>query len=710
MLNKIIADKNRKLSDQEIHGIIDTAMLLGLNKMSAKAAENEMIRLIEVKTPVANLDVADKLKILLVIIERIPEIHASISNRRISESVINNIMEMSMRRLHVDIETRKLINAYRIINPVRHNLNSMLDNGATVLVGERAPTLNEAAELYVKMYGNNEINTENFTIPNKADFINSQGHVSLSPELRMNSIKLLEKLVDKYFNNEHKISENKEIAKTVLSVIKLSGEAALQTIFDRIQHGKINPLGKNPEIITFAGTANPLHYPHILTALEALAYSDHGEVVEFLTHAIDPRKSDLLHFFHRFEIATEVISQFSPLIRMHPKDVAMHNELTELAKKGDEIRDIDLATAYSARSLITQDGRELPVSAGTTLSYLPADGETKLFQMMMTAKERINKFLTYIAGSDHRKVVDTHKKSMGLMLDTVGKLALEVKKYHEDKELEYNREWHTVQFLCNIRNPKDINNAALLRQFGMFVFGLEKGLLSPQVIKSAFESTDRHNLVNGPVMENYDFIKENMTDNFELSKVYIGTQLNKIVPETILNKSILYNVDDLSDKTHFTIENAITASGVDAAQVIADIVNIKNELLTALPTLAKKEFNNLLDQKSVEVMQKILGITDMKNEKDVITAINHFLGIRLVENYASTSFSSTQVRDYFNGKATNSWAALMLPMHSLMNILNLISRVDGPYHDQAKGAYKIKNTLSMPDAGLTNLAERLEEK
>ncbi|OGI09505.1 MAG: hypothetical protein A2Y40_08955 [Candidatus Margulisbacteria bacterium GWF2_35_9] len=624
-----------------------------------------------------------------------------------SKDITGGIIDMNKKIASVN--EFKHVTASDIIDPMTSKLFSMLDDISIKLIGEKSPTTKDAYSWYKQLYEDDAVNTMGYHIPKPTDIFTADGRVFLNKELRMQSIILLDKFVKVYFKNDNPVQGNEDKAKIVLSVLKLSAKSAFDAIKDKIAKGSIDPNRANPSIITLAGTGNPTHYPHILTMLEALAYSDRGDYVEFMTHAIDRRKDDLFHFFHRFDMSVDTLKEFYPLIKMHELDKEMHQELRDLAKEGVEVnpKKVTPDTAFSISHFTDNAGTTHSIdSSKSKLNLLTADGESKFYRIMKSAIRGIEVFLSYISGSDHRNILDTNKNTLGLMLDTVSKLALKVKQFHNDPSIDFNKADHHVAYLCNVRDPKELNNQHLLKQLGMIFLGLEKYLLDPEKITSVmadiFDPNKKLTVKDIP-KENYEFIRKHMNDYYAVNNSYIEEAL-RIDPVELMNRPVLYNIDDRTDKTQFTMMDVIKSSGVNQ-EFLEQLINSEITMLyTTISHGKRKVFDEMIGKVAVSIMQKALGIKNLKDDEAVTKAIEKFLGIELNVNYASPSFSSTQVRNYFSGQSTENWAALFLPVTTIDFIDKKIHAQTGPYIDEANEVYGIKSTIeTIPDAGIKTL-------
>lgn len=580
------------------------------------------------------------------------------------------------------------VSGNKLVGPIKTAYFSMIDKMSFAIGVESLQDIGEIYYYFAKLFSDRAVNKEGYEVPLLND-IYKNGRFFLNEELRMNIINLINRLPDIYFNDEIKLSENKEIAKVVFAVLKASALSAFDTIEQKINLGKINPNKENPNRLFFAGTGNPMHHAHIITMLEALAYSENMDTVEVLIHSIDPRKTDLLNFFHRFTMNEDVLGIFAPLVRMHELDKAMHDQLLAIQEKGVEVDNVNLVTAYTADAIIDKNNNRIELSEGSKLEFLPADGESKLFMVMRGLKKGISVNLGYIAGSDHRKSMDTHKKNLGLMLDTIGKIALEVKAQNNDKTLGFNKKDHTISYVCNVRDPKKIDNNALMMQFGLSLLDLEHSLLSPEKLESAMkviQSGDEP--MSAVIIGNMNFIETNMK-NYSLTQEYIRSKLTAVSGDEMLGSFLIYNVDDSSDKTVFTLQDAIDTNGANKNEVIGFIDTQKAEILKK-DLITKEDLNDL----SLRIMKKVLNIGDLSDDGAVLAAIEKFLGIKLETNFASTSFSSTQVRDYFTG-STESWAAIWLPSTTMEFIAELMGNSEySGYSSDAENPYGIANAVS----------------
>ena len=704
MLNKVVSSVGRNISDKQIQEIFINAEGILHSKRNYIQAMEQVLIGINAFCPLEKLSEEDKMAIFRILNDRLVKISGY--PKLVQQAKATITMAIGSPEITPEKEFSKTI-----VGPINEKYVSMLEAVSQKLIGEKLLSLDEAVAYYQKLYKDPKINTNGIEIPSKEDLFTIEGSVFLNKEFRMNSINLLNKFVKEYFKNENRIVSNKDKVKVVLSVLMLSGVSALNAIQNKIESGLINPLKENPSLITLAGTGNPIHFAHILTALEALAYSDDGDVVEFIVHAIDPRKTDLLHFFHRFSMDVDILKEFQPLIRMHDLDDVMHKKLGKLAEGGIFVNNIVLDSAYTAGQIIasSEDGEiELSLNPESVLKFIPADGESKFYKIMEKAKKGEAKHLAYIAGSDHRNVLDTHKKTMGLMLDTIGKLALKVKQFNAMTSLEYNSVDHTVAYLCNVRDPKEIDNQKLLRQLGFILLGLEKHLLDPAIVGKTFRDTNIEAIKEGDqIIDNYFFIKEHMTSDYEIRTNYYIAVLNKLNKSTLLDQKLLWNVDNVEDKTVFNLRDAITALEADQEEIMDFIIETRDELLKILSLKGKTEFLKSLESKTLEIMQKILKIENIQNGDEVTSALEKLLGIKLKVNYASTAFSSTQVRDFFTGKSTEGWASLFLPLKTLGFIEKLLKTENAYYMEEAHTAYGIDDTLSSkPDAGITSLLRK----
>lgn len=599
----------------------------------------------------------------------------------------------------------------KLVGPIRSAYLSMIDSMSLTLNIEPMHDIEELHSYFSLLFKDNDVlldsikenpkGKKEYQVPALSD-IYKNGKVFLDKELRMDTINLINSFPNVYFNDETNLSENKETAKIVIAALKITAMSALDTIEQNINLGKTNPNKENPNRLFFAGTGNPMHHAHMITMLEALAYSDRMDTVEVLIHAIDPRKTDLLNFFHRFTMNEEVLETFAPLVRMHKLDKTMHSQLVEDLGKGVEVDNVNLATAYTADAVLDKSENKIELPDGSKLEFLPSDGESKLFMVMRTLESGKQISMGYIAGSDHRNYMDTHKKNLGLMLDTIGKIALQVKAQNGDESLGFNTKDHTISYMCNVRDIKDIDNNALMVQFGLTMLGLEHASLSSKKLAAAMEKIDAGDEDITPVIQkNKDFIDANMKD-YVITQEYIRETLMSVSGEEMLGSRMLYNLDNSNDNTVFTLADALKSSGADKNEVLAYIDDQKKALL-AQSTISIDDLNEL----SLKVMVKALNITDTKDDEAVLDAIENFIGIKLQINYASTSFSSTQVRDYFEGKS-ESWAAMFLPFDTVRFIGDLIdnSQKSG-YSSDAENPYKIGNTLKTDkNSGIGKLLQR----
>lgn len=597
-----------------------------------------------------------------------------------------------------------------MIAQIKENFNRMLDQAAQVVLGTPAPAISELYDFLLKMYADPLLNRACFE-PVPRESIIMESTLTLTAGVRGQIIDLFNEFVVQNFNNETPLSKYPDKVRILLSVIKLAGLAALDAIEVKIQHGRLDPSRVHPHKIEFAGTNNPSHYPHILTCLETLAYADQGDVVEYLIHAVDPRKTDLLHFYHRFKMGVDIIRYFEPLIQVHDLDRQLYDRICQLAEEGIAFEGsvITLDTPYTARAIHTTTGKMLTITDDDILRFLPADGESKFYRIMSQVEPGIEQHLAYVAGSDHRNLVDTHKLNMGLMLDTVGKLALKAREYNDHHEVPFNFLEHHVSMICNIRRPDDINNEALLVQLGLTFLGLEPMLLSRDKLITAYAKFEAKKIQHpAQIKLNVAFIRENMTPDFFLKKAYFQQQLNALRGQYLLSRPLLKDFDNPENDTMLTLADALTSSEQTLGYFELELqleISCLLEQLDRLDLSTPEGYQHFVrgaSQSAVRLMCNALGLPGTHDADRMLAAIEKFLGISLKVNFASTAFSSTQLRSYFVGESTESWAAMMLPFPTLQFIKRLISTSAPYYRAEAHKAYDISTTMkTLPKAGIS---------
>jgi nicotinic acid mononucleotide adenylyltransferase len=162
-------------------------------------------------------------------------------------------------------------------------------------------------------------------------------------------------------------------------------------------------------IAIFPVAANPPHWAHILTAIDAIAEYKLDKVI-FLVNGTDPRKPDLIDLKYRYEMMHNAADIFAPFLTF-----------SNIAEE-----------PYMDKAL-------------------PLIGEFTLFKFLkLNNKTKMN--IYYIAGSDHlnRTVIKNGEEQ----LDTVGHLEENI----QQKLLGYNSQQHTIKALFVSRNSQEFQN------------------------------------------------------------------------------------------------------------------------------------------------------------------------------------------------------------------------------------------------------------
>ncbi len=627
------------------------------------------------------------------------------------------------KKIIADVADAREVVAIKTYNEICSAYDVGLTETAKLIIEKKLPSLEESVKYLIDMYHDKNVNPENFSQPEMSEIL-VNGKVILSQERRLEIIDLFSNIQDVYCNDEHKLSQHENIAFQILSVLKLSAFAAANEIYERIKSGSIDPWSKIKKIINFAGTANPLHWAHLVSMLQSVAYSIEANRIDVVAHIYDFRKidpenpNDMAAFINRYYVAKETLKPFGSIYGFNDLDTKIYNRLCELADQGLEVINYVLdPSGYFATDIVVKDRNgntsQLPTTeANEVLRYAPADGESKLAYMVAQFEAGVPAYLAHFAGDDHYNICDTHKNLLRLMMDSIGKVAFIVKRSKTELNSVFNSGIHQVAALFNVRNKKNIDNIKLLRQFGYFVLGLEEALMDPKKIKKAYSANNSHGLTvleKQRIEDRRGFIERNMDLlTFRLKDSYILSMLNDINEDEIAERAVLRNVDDSTDILQFTINDFIDSSGVDIQDVKDQIINIKGELITAL-NVSRDEFDKLIPVKAREIMQVILDIENTSSHEIVIKAICNALGIELTTNFATVQHSSTFGRNFFKGIPTEPWAALFIPVSTLKIIFNdLLSKSgDAPYDQLARETYDINKGINEQGSAIAKIAEKL---
>jgi arylsulfatase A-like enzyme/nicotinic acid mononucleotide adenylyltransferase len=227
------------------------------------------------------------------------------------------------------------------------------------------------------------------------------------------------------------------------------------------------PLNKKIKIGIFPISANPPHWAHLFTALDAIIDNKLDKIV-FLCNGNDPRKPDLIDVKIRYEMLEKSIKLFEPFFTF--------SNLAEFAYMDDS---------------------------------LPLIGEYTVFKLLKLNKEsEIDVF--YMAGSDH---LNRYKEKDGKRsLDTVGLLEQNI----ENKILEFNNKLHTVKALFVARDETEFTeNYAKIEDPKIKILHLSPTMVftSTQIREAIKEGVNKEHLIPLPYI-NYKILKKHNIEFF----------------------------------------------------------------------------------------------------------------------------------------------------------------------------------------------------
>jgi len=240
---------------------------------------------------------------------------------------------------------------------------------------------------------------------------------------------------------------------------------------------------------------------------------------------------------------------------------------------------------------------------------------------------------------------------------------------------------------------------------GLHLLGLDNINFSKKNVNATYENIKKAARATDRQIENIELLEKMMiidNKNFYYDYNILKEKLKEAID---LDRAVLSNVDDASDKTKFTLGDLLEVGGKSKS----DFKSFYDKKIKQFYEIGKNDF---ADQETFikDFAEKIMAfamdidkIIDSEKEADraaITIKLEEFLGIDLVINYASTAFSATQIRNFFEDLAKYAWAALFLPKTNLDFILKGILPKINEYE---------KYTLDDENYYLYSIPETLEE-